>query len=442
MPRNSSPTLAALETTRVNHDNKQSIEAEALSIQREISTNLGVRTSVFIGIQNTVTGKFETIAGNASSTYDRVIFRSVYRDPIKRNTNSAVSVENSVQQRYAAAFANPAELSIVNGVYCYVFPINGTYKGICTVGIDRGITTEYQSWLTRFLGIRNAQIAERVTLLTLLNGQQYEELSAERRKYIEIQCEDAATNALLTTLAERDIETVNHSHIMGSLATLIGQKFGYSGEALRQLRKGAVLHDVGKIEIDEKILKKPARLNHGEYIEMQKHANFTSMILQSFPSLRKYSKTAGAHHENIDGTGYPNALFGTEIPFDALIYSVIDKIAALAEDRIYRKERIDINEISAILMDGVRKGHLHPAIVYVALNLLKKGPVQELIYNSKPVSLPDSIVELPKTKAASPAVIRIAEQWRNNTGNNLNVFSKLMWLRWKLFGKDAFVKTC
>jgi HD-GYP domain-containing protein (c-di-GMP phosphodiesterase class II) len=103
------------------------------------------------------------------------------------------------------------------------------------------------------------------------------------------------------------------------------------------IRRGAMLHDIGKIGISDTILLKPGKLTGEEWIDMQKHPQIGYWILDGIDALRPASDVVLSHHEKYDGTGYPRKLRADEIPLGARIFSVTDCLDVMTSDRPYRK---------------------------------------------------------------------------------------------------------
>jgi HD-GYP domain-containing protein (c-di-GMP phosphodiesterase class II) len=105
---------------------------------------------------------------------------------------------------------------------------------------------------------------------------------------------------------------------------------------LVHLRRGAILHDIGKLAIPDSVLLKPDRLTNEEYAIMKRHTRYAHAMLAPISFLRPALDIPRFHHEKWDGTGYPHGLCGTQIPLAARIFAVIDVYDALCSDRPYR----------------------------------------------------------------------------------------------------------
>jgi len=148
---------------------------------------------------------------------------------------------------------------------------------------------------------------------------------------------DNTLTALVKALDAREKEVGSHSERVMNFAALLGGKFGIAGRELRDLAKGALLHDIGKIGISDNILLKPGQLDDSEWIEMRKHPQVGYAILSEIDFLKAPAEIILSHHERFDGSGYPNQLKGDQIPIGARIFSVVDTLDAMTSDRPYRK---------------------------------------------------------------------------------------------------------
>ena len=151
---------------------------------------------------------------------------------------------------------------------------------------------------------------------------------------------DSAIRTLSATVDAKHTLTAGHSERVAKLSVRIAKKMGLNKNRLEALRYAALLHDIGKIGISDKILLKNGPFNDSEREEMMSHTEKTKEILDKFhfPKLLRNIPTISAlHHERIDGTGYPNGLTGSDIPLEAKILSVADVFDALTSLRDYPK---------------------------------------------------------------------------------------------------------
>jgi PAS domain S-box-containing protein/putative nucleotidyltransferase with HDIG domain len=137
-------------------------------------------------------------------------------------------------------------------------------------------------------------------------------------------------------LALRDTETIEHSRRVTDMTVKLSRALGMSEEQLVHVRRGALLHDIGKMSIPDKVLGKTGPLDDDEWVIMRKHPDYAEQMLSGIQFLRPALPIPTCHHEKWDGTGYPRGLKGKHIPLEARIFSVIDVWDALTSDRPYR----------------------------------------------------------------------------------------------------------
>lgn len=134
----------------------------------------------------------------------------------------------------------------------------------------------------------------------------------------------------------RDHETEGHSRRVTELTVELAQAFGILGETLVNVRRGALLHDVGKMALPDRVLLKPGPLDAEERALVRRHPQFAWDMLSGIDFLRPALAIPFAHHERWDGQGYPRGLSGEGIPFEARLFAVVDVWDALRFDRAYR----------------------------------------------------------------------------------------------------------
>jgi putative nucleotidyltransferase with HDIG domain len=186
--------------------------------------------------------------------------------------------------------------------------------------------------------------------------EQLEELVAERTRqlvesnrqveglYADLQDSYESTlQALITALDYRDNETQGHSYRVVEYATLVAGRLDVEGEQLTWIRRGAILHDVGKIGIPDSVLRKPGPLDATEWEVMKKHPEMGFQMLENIRFLEPALDIVHCHQERFDGTGYPRGMRGDDIPLGARIFAVVDTFDAMTSDRPYRKA-MTVNE--------------------------------------------------------------------------------------------------
>ncbi len=143
--------------------------------------------------------------------------------------------------------------------------------------------------------------------------------------------------ALAAAIDGKDPYTRGHSERVARFSIAIAQGMGLSDEEIEKIRISALLHDVGKIGIDDNILKKPAALTDEEFEVMKQHPQKGFKIMSQIPAMKEFLPGMYMHHEMINGCGYPQGLKGDEIPLMARIVSVADTFDAMTTDRPYQR---------------------------------------------------------------------------------------------------------
>jgi len=170
-----------------------------------------------------------------------------------------------------------------------------------------------------------------------------EHLVAERTQQLSIalqdleQSYDYTLEALGGALDAKDAETEGHCQRVTAFTITIAQKMGVDKGLLRQIARGAFLHDIGKMGVPDQILRKPGPLTNEEREIMRKHCEIGYAVLQRIPFLKEAAEIVLSHQECFDGSGYPRGLKGEQIPLGARIFAVADTLDAMISDRPYRK---------------------------------------------------------------------------------------------------------
>ncbi len=165
----------------------------------------------------------------------------------------------------------------------------------------------------------------------------------------------------------RDHETNGHSERVTNLSVQLAEAMGIQGEALLNIRRGALLHDIGKMGIPDAILYKSGRLSLEEAVIVRKHPGFAYNMLKGIDFLQDALEIPFCHHEKWNGTGYPRGLKGEEIPISARIFAIVDVWDALINDRPYRKA-VPQDQVISYLKDQSGK-QFDPAVVDAFLRL-------------------------------------------------------------------------
>ncbi|HEX8404700.1 MAG TPA: HD-GYP domain-containing protein, partial [Duganella sp.] len=130
--------------------------------------------------------------------------------------------------------------------------------------------------------------------------------------------------------------TSGHSSRVALYTDIIAEEMGLSDERRRWLRRGAMLHDVGKLGVSNTVLDKAGALDREEWAEVRRHAEYTESILSRIGAFAELARIAGAHHERLDGGGYPRGLAGDEIELETRIITTADIFDAITAERPYR----------------------------------------------------------------------------------------------------------
>jgi len=146
---------------------------------------------------------------------------------------------------------------------------------------------------------------------------------------------DALVETLVAALDAREHETGLHSKRVACHTLVLARRFTDDEAQLKQIYRGALLHDIGKIGIPDAILLRHGSLTDAEWAVMRMHPEKGHAILQDVPFLREASEIVLAHEERYDGTGYPRGLRGEAIPWGARLFAVIDALDAITSDRPY-----------------------------------------------------------------------------------------------------------
>jgi HD-GYP domain-containing protein (c-di-GMP phosphodiesterase class II) len=142
---------------------------------------------------------------------------------------------------------------------------------------------------------------------------------------------------LANAIDEKDPYTRGHSERVAYYSACCAKHLGMDGENIRRVHLSGIIHDVGKIGIEDKILRKAAALTDDEYEIMKQHPTKGEHILDAVPLLKERAGDGLMHHENVDGSGYPRGLKGEEIPLLGRIVSVADAFDAMTTERPYSK---------------------------------------------------------------------------------------------------------
>ncbi len=180
---------------------------------------------------------------------------------------------------------------------------------------------------------------------------------------------DATLAGWIAALDLRDHETEGHSWRVTEMAVQLGRRMGIEGEALTHLKRGALLHDIGKMGIPDAVLLKPGPLTNEEWDIMRLHPVYAYEWLSSINFLSPALEIPYCHHERWDGTGYPRGLKGEDIPVAARIFAVVDVWDALRSDRPYRPALPESNTREYIRSQGGKQFDSKVVEAFLNMNL-------------------------------------------------------------------------
>ncbi len=191
------------------------------------------------------------------------------------------------------------------------------------------------------------------------------ELEVGRRSTELVQAYDETIEGWSRALDLRDHETEGHSIRVTEMTYRLAQLVGMGAEELAHVRRGALLHDIGKVGIPDAILLKPAQLSEAEWEVMRRHPTYAGDLLRPIAFLRPALDIPLHHHERWDGTGYPSGLHSTDIPYAARLFAVVDIWDALSSKRPYRAAWSAVRVREHI--SGLAGSHLDPEAVALFL---------------------------------------------------------------------------
>jgi putative nucleotidyltransferase with HDIG domain len=148
---------------------------------------------------------------------------------------------------------------------------------------------------------------------------------------------EGTIKALIYAIDAKDHYTFDHSEHVAKLSSIIADGMGFPKLRKDKLEHAAIMHDIGKIGVNELILRKNSLLTKDEHAEMRKHPEIGARIVNAVPFLEDTVEVILYHHERFDGTGYPEGLKGDKIPLTARIVTIADTVDAMMRDRPYRK---------------------------------------------------------------------------------------------------------
>ncbi len=174
---------------------------------------------------------------------------------------------------------------------------------------------------------------------------------------------------IMNTLYEKSNREMMHSNRVGLICEKIGMRMKLDQDEINQIRTAGLIHDIGKMGIDEKILNKPGALNAEEWKEIKRHPEIGYRILSSVNEFSEMANCILEHHERWDGNGYPKGLKGEEISLQGRIVAVADSFDAMTSDRTYRKGLI--HEAAIAEIKRCAGTHFDPLVAKILVEMVR-----------------------------------------------------------------------
>jgi PAS domain S-box-containing protein len=284
--------------------------------------------------------------------------RNANQIAFERKKKNASNQEELLYLFNSASFISQEELISYLGVPLIA---KGEVKGVLEIFNRTNIETD-KEW-NDFLETLATQLA-----IAIDNSLMFESL---QKSHMELtMAYDSTIEGWAQALELRDMETEGHSRRVVSLTMDLARKMGINGQELAHIRRGALLHDIGKMAVPDVILQKPGKLSEDEWDIMRQHPSYAKEWLSSTDYLLPALDIPYCHHEKWDGTGYPQGLKEEEIPLPARIFAIVDVWDALLSDRPYRKAWSRKKTIQYLKdQSGI---HFDPKVVEAFLEMLKE----------------------------------------------------------------------
>jgi PAS domain S-box-containing protein len=286
------------------------------------------------------------LAGQAALSRQIQSVPDLRESPLKENQKSAVNIFDG--EGFLAHYAIPLSAK-------------GQVQGVLEV-FQRSPFQPDAEWFT-FLETLSRQAA-----IAIDNNNLFENLQRSNTNII--LAYDATIQGWSQALELRDKETEGHARRVTERTVQLAQLVGVPVAEMEHVRRGTLLHDIGKMGIPDAILLKPGKLTEAEWVIMRRHPVFAYEMLSSIAYLRPALDIPHYHHEKWDGSGYPDRLKGEQIPLYARIFAIVDVYDALTNDRPYRPAWNTGQALEYIRAESGR--HFDPAIVEVFLNMLDR----------------------------------------------------------------------
>lgn len=289
----------------------------------------------------------ETLAIDLVADEESEIAAAVYQSgtPVQPNClrNFAHQVIRSVPDQLRDQTSH--RISIANNPGASAIQKRGVVVPIERQGVFLGHMIALRSLQESEFGTVEADLMKSTSMMLgahLINQRQYREMQ---------QMFEGTIQSLVSALDAKDTYTCGHSSRVADLAVELSCRLGFDQEHVATIRMAGILHDIGKIGIDDSVLRKPGRLTDEEFEQIKRHPVLGYEILRGIRPFRKILPAVRHHHESWDGSGYPDGLSGESIPRDAQVLAVADAFDAMTSDRPYRTG-MPLEKVIAIFREG------------------------------------------------------------------------------------------
>jgi PAS domain S-box-containing protein len=281
-----------------------------------------------------------------------------------RRIKRAVKTNKPINAIGSECFA----LGLPENIQCYgVLPLGSQGEIMWVLEYYTGHTVAYANeWLNCL------ETIGAVCALALHNTKLFEEVQTAHVELVDAY--DATLEGWSRALDLRDRDTEGHSQRVTASAVKLARKLGLKEDAIIQVRRGALLHDIGKLGVPDRILGKPGKLTADEWDIMKLHPVYAYEWLSRIAFLRPALDIPRSHHEHWDGTGYPRGLKGEEIPIAARLFTIIDVWDALTHTRPYRAATPRETTRTYILNQSGKL--FDPALVKIFIAMVDRGEIE------------------------------------------------------------------
>ncbi|MCW2955475.1 MAG: diguanylate cyclase protein/HDIG protein, partial [Thermoleophilia bacterium] len=220
--------------------------------------------------------------------------------------------------------------------------------------------------------------------------------------------------ALVASVDQKDPYTRNHSEMVAIYAATVARAMRLDEATVKLVYRAGLLHDVGKIGIDDEILLKGDQLTHDEWVQLRMHPEFSYRILQA-AEMEPVATWTRHHHEHYDGTGYPSQLEGQSIPLGSRIILVADAFEAMTSDRVYRRA-LGMRQAVEELRNGAGR-QFDPQVVQTMVELVEAGVFTQVMQQYGRIvepsleAAPEQVVEQPAVPVSSTSEQQQAAAW-------------------------------